>query len=78
MLIALSTSGKSKNIIQAIKTASLLQIFTVALIGDDASALPKCTDLVIAVPSDNIPQIQEVHLFIGHLICEYVERELFQ
>jgi len=78
MLISLSASGKSKNIIQAIKTACRFHMFTVALIGDDASTLPKCTDLVIAVPSDNIPQIQEIHLFIGHLICEYVERELFQ
>jgi len=77
MLIALSTSGKSKNILKAIITAHELDIFTVAFIGDDDSALPKFTDLVISVSSKMIPQIQEVHLFIGHLICEYVERELF-
>ena len=62
---------------RAIKAAHELDIFTVALIGDDGSTLPEFTDLVISVPSKMIPQIQEVHLFIGHLICEYVERELF-
>lgn len=77
MLIALSASGKSKNIIEAIKAAHQLQMFTVALIGNDYSALPKITDLVISVPSIKVPRIQEVHLLIGHLICEYVERELF-
>jgi D-sedoheptulose 7-phosphate isomerase len=77
MLIVLSTSGKSKNIMRAIKAAHELDLFTVAFIGDDDSALPEFTDLVISVPSKMIPQIQEAHLFIGHLMCEYVERELF-
>jgi len=78
MLIVLSTSGKSKNIIEAIKTSHSLKIYTVALIGKtDESALPKITDLIISVPSTITPLIQEVHLFIGHLICEYVEKQLF-
>ena len=77
MLIALSASGKSKNIIEAVKAAHELHIFTVVLAGNDDSALPDITDLVISVPSTKVPQIQEVHLLIGHLICEYVERELF-
>ncbi len=78
MLIALSTSGKSKNVIEAIKTSYNLKIYTVALVGKiDESALPKFTDLILSVPSTIIPLIQEVHLFIGHLICEYVERQLF-
>lgn len=78
MLIVLSTSGKSKNIIEAIKTSYNLKIYTVALVGKiDESTLPKFTDLIVSVPSKIIPLIQEVHLFIGHLICEYVERQLF-
>ena len=78
MLIALSTSGKSKNIIEAIKTSYNLKIYTVALVGQmDESALPKITDLIISVPSTITPLIQETHLFIGHLICEYVEKQLF-
>lgn len=78
MLIVLSTSGKSKNIIEAIKTSYNLKIYTVALVGKiDESALPKITDLIISVPSTITPLIQEVHLFIGHLICEYVEKQLF-
>lgn len=78
MLIVLSTSGKSKNIIEAIKTSYNLKIYTVALVGKiDESTLPKFTDLIVSVPSKIIPLIQEVHLFVGHLICEYVERQLF-
>jgi len=78
MLIVLSTSGKSKNIIEAIKTSYNLKIYTVALVGKiDESTLPKFTDLIVSVPSAIIPLIQEAHLFIGHLICEYVERQLF-
>lgn len=78
MLIVLSTSGKSKNIIEAIKTSYNLKIYTVALVGKiDESALAKITDLIISVPSTITPLIQEVHLFIGHLICEYVEKQLF-
>ncbi len=78
MLIVLSTSGKSKNIIEAIKTSYNLKIYTVALVGQiDESVLPKFTDLIISVPSTIVPLIQEAHLFIGHLICEYVERQLF-
>ena len=78
MLIILSTSGKSKNIIEAIKTSYDLKIYTVALVGKiDESDLPKFTDLIVSVLSTIIPLIQEVHLFIGHLICEYAERQLF-
>ena len=78
MLIVLSASGKSKNIIEAIKTSYNLKIYTVALVGQiDKSVLPKFTDLIISVPSTITPLIQEAHLFIGHLICEYVEKQLF-
>jgi len=78
MLIVLSTSGKSKNIIEAIKTSYNLKIYTVALVGKiDEFTLPKFTDLIVSVPSAIIPLIQEAHLFIGHIICEYVERQLF-
>jgi D-sedoheptulose 7-phosphate isomerase len=78
MLIALSASGKSKNILEAIKTAHALDIFTVAFVGNDTSFLPEFTDLIISVPSTIVSQIQEIHLFIGHLICEHVEKELFE
>ena len=78
MLIALTTSGKSKNIIEALKTSHNFKIYTVVLAGQiDESDLLKYADIIISVPSKIIPRIQEAHIFIGHLICEYVESELF-
>jgi len=78
MLIALTTSGQSKNIIEAIKTSYMLKIFTVVFTGqNDSSLLRKYADIIISVPSKIIPRIQEAHIFLGHLICEFVERELF-
>ena len=78
MLISLTTSGKSKNIIEALKVSHNLKIYTVLLTGQiSESNLLNYTDIIISVPSKIIPRIQEAHIFIGHLICEYVERELF-
>ncbi|MEA2021729.1 MAG: SIS domain-containing protein [Candidatus Caldatribacteriota bacterium] len=78
MLISLTTSGKSKNIIEALKTSHNHKIYTVLLTGQiSESNLLNYTDIIISVPSKIIPRIQEAHIFIGHLICEYVERELF-
>lgn len=78
MLISLTASGKSKNIIEALKTSHNLKIYTVVLAGQiDESDLLKHADIIISVPSKIIPRIQEAHIFIGHLICEYVESELF-
>jgi len=78
MLISLTTSGKSKNILKALKISHNLNIYTIIMAGKiDKSNFLKYADVVISVPSKIVPRIQEAHIFIGHLICEYVEKELF-
>lgn len=80
MLISLTASGESKNTIESLKVSYDLKIHTLVLTGQiDKFDFLKYTDIVISVPSKVIPRIEEVHIFISYLICEYVEveRELF-
>ena len=77
ILIAISTSGNSENIIRAINTAKKLEMFTVSLTGVTGGKMKDISDLLINVPSTDTPRIQETHILIGHIICEIVEREMF-
>jgi len=77
VLIGLSTSGTSENIMNAFKAAKEKQIITVALTGDSGGLLNELSDYILKVPSVNVPRIQEIHLLIGHIICERVEQTLF-
>lgn len=77
VLIGLSTSGNSENIIEAFKTAKKLGLITIALTGKTGGKLSNLSDYTLKVPSTNVPRIQEIHLLIGHIICEKVEQELF-
>jgi D-sedoheptulose 7-phosphate isomerase len=72
----LSTSGNSKNVIQAIKTANKKKIFSIASTGR-SGALAGCAQLVFAVESDDTARIQEAHITLGHILCDLVERTLF-
>ena len=72
-----STSGRSPNILVALSTARRLDISTVLLTGKGYSPAIDGPDILIVVPSTATARIQEVHLLIGHTICEYVEREMF-
>lgn len=76
IVIGLSTSGNSPNIIKAIEAAKARGAKTIGLTGGKGGSLAKMTDLAIVVPSDNTPRIQEAHITIGHIVCELVEREL--
>jgi len=76
ILISLSTSGKSKNIIEAIKMANSLDMVTITLTGFNDSDSSKLSDVTIKVPSTDTPRIQECHMLIGHIICEIVENEM--
>ncbi len=79
MLLAISTSGNSTNVIEAIKVARNLGIKTIGLTGNNRDSLIcKLSDYCICIPSESTPRIQEAHILIGHIICEIVERELFQ
>jgi D-sedoheptulose 7-phosphate isomerase len=74
--IGISTSGKSKNVIQAIHAAGKIGMFTIGLTGRGGE-LAECVDLVFAVQSDITARIQEVHITLGHILCDLVERTLF-
>jgi len=72
----LSTSGNSKNVIQAIKAANAKKLFSIASTGR-GGALADCAQLVFAAESDDAARIQEAHITLGHIICDLVERTLF-
>lgn len=71
--IAISTSGKSPNIVAAVRAAKELGLFTVALTGESGGELRGLVDLLIAVPSRTTARIQEMHSLLGHLVCEGIE-----
>jgi D-inositol-3-phosphate glycosyltransferase len=73
LLVGISTSGRSPNLIHAFKTARALDIDCVALLGGDGGDLLALADIGIVVPSSNSQRIQEVHTLILHLVCELVE-----
>ena len=77
VLIGLSTSGTSQNIINAFNTAKEKGLTTVSLTGLSGGLLNETSDYILKVPSQNVPRIQEIHLLIGHIICEKVEQTLF-
>lgn len=77
VLIGLSTSGNSKNIINAVDKAKEIGIYTIIFTGQSGGLLKNKCDLCICVPSTNTPRIQEAHITIGHIICEIIEQTLF-
>ena len=77
IFIGISTSGNSKNIINAFEVAKKKGITTVALVGRDGGEMAKVADYAIVVPSFATPRIQESHILIGHIICDIIEQELF-
>ncbi len=77
ILVGLSTSGNSENIIEAFKYAQANNIFTIGLTGQTGGVLKTHSDILIAVPSNNTARIQEAHILIGHIICEITENTLF-
>ncbi|HVM87994.1 MAG TPA: D-sedoheptulose 7-phosphate isomerase [Puia sp.] len=77
VLIGLSTSGNSKNIIQAFEVARQKKVLTVGFTGETGGKMKELSDYLINVPSNNTPRIQESHMLIGHIICELVEEKYF-
>jgi len=73
ILIAISTSGNSKNIINAINSAKRIGIKVITLIGKDGGEMKNLGDINIIVPSNNTPRIQEMHIMIGHMICALID-----
>lgn len=83
VLVAISTSGNSENVIMAVREAKLLGIKTIGLLGCDGGKMassrhkPNLTDIAIVVPSNETCRIQEAHIAIGHILCGLVEKYLF-
>jgi len=75
VLIAISTSGNSKNIINAIKSAKNIGIKIITLSGKNGGEMKNLGDVNIIIPSNNTPRIQEMHIMVGHMICEMIDRE---
>lgn len=76
ILYAISTSGKSKNIINALKAAKKLNIKTLGVTGSDVSNFREFCDILISVPASRPDRIQEMHIAVGQIICELLEEEL--
>lgn len=77
LLVALSTSGNSENVIKAVNICKEKGLFSVGLLGKDGGRLKDMVDLAIVVPSQNSGRIQEIHIKIIHTVIETVERKLF-
>ncbi|RBL91526.1 D-sedoheptulose-7-phosphate isomerase [Chitinophaga flava] len=77
VLVALSTSGNSANILEAIKVAKEKGMAIVSLTGATGGKMKDGSDYLINVPSTDTPRIQEAHITVGHIICELVENNLF-
>lgn len=77
VVVALSTSGNSPNVLVAVRRAKALGATTIGLTGASGGALSEAVDLALMVPSDNPQRIQEAHLTVGHIVCAIVESEMF-
>ena len=77
ILFGLSTSGNSPNVVRAMQAAQNQGLITVAMTGESGGKLADGMDYLINVPSVDTPRIQELHITIGHIICELVEKALF-
>ena len=77
ILIGLSTSGNSPNVVKAFETAVKKGITTIGMTGSTGGKMGSLSNILLNVPSTITPRIQEVHMLIGHIICEAVEATLF-
>lgn len=77
VIIGISTSGNSANVLAGVEKAKRLSACTVALTGGSGGRLAQMVDLALIVPSSDTPRIQEGHITIGHIICQIVEEALF-
>jgi D-sedoheptulose 7-phosphate isomerase len=77
VLVGLSTSGNSPNIVQAFRVAREKGVITIAFTGEGGGEMKAMSDYLVNVPSKNTPRIQESHIMVGHIICELVEEMIF-
>ena len=77
VLIGISTSGNSPNVIKALKKANEIGMKTVGFSGSKGGDMQSLCDIILKAPSDDTPRIQEVHILFGHIICQLIEEEMF-
>ena len=77
VLVGLSTSGNSGNIVKAFEKSKELKVVTIGFTGEDGGKMKELSDYLINVPSTDTPRIQESHILLGHIICELVEKNIF-
>lgn len=77
VLIAISTSGNSPNVLKAVEAANNLKMITIGFAGESGGKMTGLCQYLIKVPSKDTPRIQESHILIGHIICEIVEKKIF-
>src|SRR5664279_5635226 len=78
ILIGLSTSGNSGNIIKAFETAREKNVVTIGFTGETGGKMKSLSDYLFNIPSTDTPRIQESHILLGHIVCELVEKEYFK
>jgi D-sedoheptulose 7-phosphate isomerase len=78
VLVGLSTSGNSKNIVNAFEMAKEKQMLTIGFTGETGGKMKKLSDVLINIPSEDTPRIQESHITLGHIICQLVEEIYFR
>ena len=69
--------GNSPNVIKALKKANEIGLTTIGFTGIEGGKMNNICDIIIKVPSDNTPRIQEAHILIGHILCQLIEEEIF-
>ena len=77
VLVGISTSGNSPNVVRAIQKAKELGMITVGFTGKNGGAMRDICDIMVCAPSDDTPRIQEAHILVGHIICQLIEQEMF-
>lgn len=77
VLIGLSTSGNSGNVVKAFETAQSMEVITVGFTGETGGKMKAISDYLVNIPSTDTPRIQECHMLLGHTLCEIAEMELF-
>lgn len=78
VLIGISTSGNSANVLKAIEVAKRKKVSIIAMTGEGGGKMASECDILIDVPSNDTPRIQESHIMLGHIICQKVEEDLFK
>ena len=77
VLVGISTSGNSPNVVKALEKANAIGLTTIGFTGSKGGKMNDICDIMIKVPSDDTPRIQEAHILVGHIICQLIEEEMF-